>query len=97
MSAARSGAGALSTSVGKLKWVSLRTATAAPKDWSDCGLEKVWITAPDVPSMLVELGYLSNPEDEALLHSAGYQAKLGQAIVAAVDAYFGTRQTLLQP
>jgi N-acetylmuramoyl-L-alanine amidase len=55
------------------------------------------LKAPDVPSVLVELGYLSNPEDEAQLHSTAYQAKLGQAIVEAVDAYFGTRQTMLQP
>jgi hypothetical protein len=31
------------------------------------------------------------------LHSAAYRAKLAQAIVEAVDAYFGTRQTMLQP
>lgn len=55
------------------------------------------LKAPDVPSVLVELGYLSNPEDEAQLHSAAYQAKLAQAIVEAIDAYFGTRQTMLQP
>ncbi len=55
------------------------------------------LKAPDVPSVLVELGYLSNPEDEAQLHSTAYQAKLAQAIVEAVGAYFGTRQTLLQP
>jgi N-acetylmuramoyl-L-alanine amidase len=55
------------------------------------------LKAPDVPSVLVELGYLSNPDDEALLHSEDYQAKLAQAIVEAVDAYFGTRQTMLQP
>ena len=55
------------------------------------------LKAPDVPSVLVELGYLSNPEDEAQLHSEAYQAKLAQAIVEAIDAYFGTRQTMLQP
>jgi N-acetylmuramoyl-L-alanine amidase len=55
------------------------------------------LKAPDVPSVLVELGYLSNAEDEALLRSPEYQAKLGRAIVEAIDAYFGTRQTMLQP
>jgi N-acetylmuramoyl-L-alanine amidase len=55
------------------------------------------LKAPDVPSVLVELGYLSNTEDEALLRSSEYQAKLGRAIVEAIDAYFGTRQTMLQP
>jgi N-acetylmuramoyl-L-alanine amidase len=55
------------------------------------------LKAPDVPSVLIELGYLSNAEDEALLRSPEYQAKLGRAIVEAIDAYFGTRQTMLQP
>jgi N-acetylmuramoyl-L-alanine amidase len=55
------------------------------------------LKAPDVPSVLIELGYLSNPDDEALLHTPTYQAKLGRAIVEAIDAYFGTRQTMLQP
>lgn len=55
------------------------------------------LKAPDVPSVLVELGYLSNPDDEALLHSGDYQAKLAGAIIEAVDAFFGTRQTMLQP
>lgn len=55
------------------------------------------LKAPDVPSVLIELGYLSNVEDEALLRSSEYQAKLGRAIVEAIDAYFESNQTLLQP
>lgn len=46
------------------------------------------LKAPDIPSVLVELGYLSNAEDEALLQSAKHQRKLARAIGRAVDLYF---------
>ncbi|MFC4270269.1 N-acetylmuramoyl-L-alanine amidase [Sneathiella chungangensis] len=48
------------------------------------------LKAPDVPSVLVELGYLSNREDEKILKSAKGQQRLAQAIVTAVDKYFKT-------
>jgi len=46
------------------------------------------LKAPDVPSILVEMGYLSNPEEERLLRTRAYRAKLGEALVRAVDRYF---------
>ncbi len=46
------------------------------------------LKAPDVPSVLVELGYLSNREDEQLLKSSSGQRKLARAISDAVDKYF---------
>lgn len=48
------------------------------------------LKAPDVPSVLVELGYLSNREDEKILKSAKGQQRLAQAIVNAIDRYFKT-------
>jgi N-acetylmuramoyl-L-alanine amidase len=48
----------------------------------------VVLKSPDMPSALIELGYLSNPSDEELLLDAAYQAKLAGAIVGAVDRYF---------
>jgi N-acetylmuramoyl-L-alanine amidase len=46
------------------------------------------LKAPDVPSVLVELGYLSNPNDErALLRAAG-RKPLVDAITRAVNRYF---------
>ncbi|MEJ0012567.1 MAG: N-acetylmuramoyl-L-alanine amidase [Bauldia sp.] len=47
------------------------------------------LEAPDVPSALLELGYLTNPEDEKQLASAEWQGKVGDAMVGAIDAYFG--------
>jgi N-acetylmuramoyl-L-alanine amidase len=47
------------------------------------------LTAPDVPSVLVEMGYLSNPTDTKLLSSAEHREKMTRDMVNAVDAYFG--------
>lgn len=46
------------------------------------------LRAPDVPSVLIELGYLSNPQDEGLLNRPHHRAKVATGIVRAVDAYF---------
>jgi N-acetylmuramoyl-L-alanine amidase len=46
------------------------------------------LTAPDVPSALVELGCLSNPVEERLLQQRAYQQKLARGLVRAVQAYF---------
>ncbi|MBB5754159.1 N-acetylmuramoyl-L-alanine amidase [Prosthecomicrobium pneumaticum] len=51
----------------------------------------VVLKAPDVPSALVELGYLSNPEDEKLLLSEEWREKTASAIARSVDRYFTTR------
>ena len=48
----------------------------------------VVLTAPDVPSALVELGCLSNPQDERLLPQHAYQQRLAQALLRAIDDYF---------
>jgi N-acetylmuramoyl-L-alanine amidase len=46
------------------------------------------LKAPDVPSVLVELGYLSNPKEERTLRSTQGRAAVTSAIVAAVERYF---------
>lgn len=51
------------------------------------------LTAPDVPSVLVELGLLSNPTDEQLMASERGRQRLAASIKRAVDAYFGARDT----
>jgi N-acetylmuramoyl-L-alanine amidase len=43
---------------------------------------------PDVPSALIELGYLSNVADERLLTDPRHRAKVAAAICRAVDRYF---------
>jgi N-acetylmuramoyl-L-alanine amidase len=49
------------------------------------------LTAPDVPSVLVELGYMSTKDDLKLLTSAAWQAKTANALAQAVDTYFAPR------
>lgn len=50
------------------------------------------LKAPDVPSVLVELGYLSNRKDEQILKSKSGQVKLASSIAKAVDKYFSKHQ-----
>ncbi|MCS6932334.1 MAG: N-acetylmuramoyl-L-alanine amidase, partial [Acetobacteraceae bacterium] len=45
------------------------------------------LKAPDVPSVLVELGFLSHPEDEAALRDPRHRARLARAIADAVGAW----------
>lgn len=49
------------------------------------------LKAPDVPSVLIELGYLSNPKDEALLIDPEWRGKAVTSIAEAVLAYAAAR------
>ena len=46
------------------------------------------LKAPDVPSVLVEIGFLSNRADEKALRSKDYRGRLARALLSAVDDYF---------
>lgn len=46
------------------------------------------LKAPDVPSVLIEIGFLSNPTEAKMLGSAEFQRRISGAIVEGVDAYF---------
>ena len=47
------------------------------------------LKSPNIPSVLLEMGYMSNRHEEREMQKAAYRKKLGQALVRAVDAYFG--------
>ena len=49
------------------------------------------LKAPDVPSVLVELGYLSNAADEAQLRDVEWRAQATAGIVGAIDRFAGGR------
>lgn len=46
------------------------------------------LKAPDIPSALVEMGCLSNREEDKLLRTAAYRTKVAKGIAQSVDAYF---------
>jgi N-acetylmuramoyl-L-alanine amidase len=46
------------------------------------------LKAPDVPSVLVELGFLSHRQDEKVLRSEAYRKKLATAVARGIDRYF---------
>lgn len=48
------------------------------------------LRSPDIPSLLVETGFISNAGEERLLGSAAYQEKIAQAIYKGVRNYFVT-------
>ncbi|HSX75772.1 MAG TPA: N-acetylmuramoyl-L-alanine amidase [Shinella sp.] len=48
------------------------------------------LTAPDVPSILLELGFLSNKEDEQLLIDPAWQKKVAGLVAKAVEQYRAT-------
>lgn len=48
------------------------------------------LKAPDIPSILVETAFISNPEEEARLQTAEYQDKLAQALHRGIVRYFAS-------
>ena len=48
----------------------------------------VVLKSPDIPSMLVETAYISNPQEELRLRAAAHQAKLAAAIHQGLHDYF---------
>jgi N-acetylmuramoyl-L-alanine amidase len=55
------------------------------------------LKAPDIPSVLIEMGYLSNREDERLLRDPRHRRKVGGAIVRSINGFFARQQALRQP
>ena len=46
------------------------------------------LKSPNVPAVLLEMGYLSNRKEEAQLQKASYRKKLSEALVRAINKYF---------
>jgi len=55
------------------------------------------LKAPDIPSILVETAFISNPDEEKLLRSARYQDKLVDALVNGIRRYFAKHPRLARP
>ena len=52
------------------------------------------LKAPDIPSILVESAFISNPEEEAKLRDPDYQAQLVQALAVGIQRYFAKNPPL---
>jgi N-acetylmuramoyl-L-alanine amidase len=50
------------------------------------------LKAPDIPSILVETAFISNPEEEKKLTDEAYQDKMADAIFSGIKAYFNKHQ-----
>jgi N-acetylmuramoyl-L-alanine amidase len=48
----------------------------------------VVLKSPDIPSVLVETAFISNPDEERKLNSASHQNKLAQAMMSGIRRYF---------
>lgn len=55
------------------------------------------LKSPDIPSVLVESAFISNPEEELRLRDVAYQKKLAQAILSGVKRYFAQNPALSKP
>ncbi|WP_295753642.1 N-acetylmuramoyl-L-alanine amidase [Undibacterium sp.] len=52
------------------------------------------LKAPDIPSILIETAFISNPEEEARLTDESYQDKMADAIVKGIKKYFSKNPPL---
>lgn len=52
------------------------------------------LKAPDIPSVLVETAFISNPEEESRLRSDAYQEQLADAIMRGIHRYFAKNPPL---
>ncbi|MDP4576649.1 MAG: N-acetylmuramoyl-L-alanine amidase [Burkholderiaceae bacterium] len=52
------------------------------------------LRAPDIPSILVETAFISNPQEEQRLRDHGYQQEMARALASGIKAYFAQNPPL---
>lgn len=52
------------------------------------------LKAPDIPSVLIEIGFLSHPAEEKLINSKAYRDKVVAGISSGIDAYFAHQKAV---
>ena len=52
------------------------------------------LKSPDIPSILVETAFISNPGEEARLNDENYQTKLANAVLSGIKRYFAQNPAL---
>jgi N-acetylmuramoyl-L-alanine amidase len=66
------------------------TAQKQNKEAKDRGIKKapfVVLIGADMPSVLAEIGYLSNPRDEQLLRTSDHKDKIAEALYRGIASY----------
>ena len=69
----------------------LQSTRSKYKDTKDSGVREgpFWVlVGAQMPSILVELGYISHPEESRRLYDSNYQQLLANGIANGIDAYF---------
>jgi N-acetylmuramoyl-L-alanine amidase len=69
-------------------------ATLLPRSQRDAGY--FVLLAPDVPAALLEMGFITNPTDEARLNDPVQRGALADKIAQAIDGYFTSRTKLAE-
>ena len=54
------------------------------------------LKSPDIPSILVETAFISNPEEERKLNDEAYQEKMAASILAGIKSYFNSNPSLVK-
>jgi N-acetylmuramoyl-L-alanine amidase len=52
------------------------------------------LKAPDIPSILIETAFISNPEEEARLNDDAYQDRMAEAVTQGIKKYFAKNPPL---
>lgn len=52
------------------------------------------LKAPDIPSILIETAFISNPEEEQLLRSPAHQQRIATAVLSGIQRYFASNPAL---
>ncbi|MDY0308833.1 MAG: N-acetylmuramoyl-L-alanine amidase [Castellaniella sp.] len=52
------------------------------------------LKAPDIPSILIETAFISNPQEELLLRSPAHQQRIAQAVLSGIQDYFSANPAL---
>lgn len=55
------------------------------------------LKSPDIPSILIETAFISNPSEELRLNDKGYQEEMARAILSGIKGYFATKPALSKP
>ncbi|MHA1564715.1 MAG: N-acetylmuramoyl-L-alanine amidase [Alphaproteobacteria bacterium] len=63
-----------------------KSTKLSPRPWRAAGFAV--LKAPDVPSVLIEMGYVTNRNEEKLLLDSAYRKQLSSTIVQAIERYF---------